>query len=175
MQKLSPFDRPNPGQSLTGEPRNNPWEQPAMMSDVEEITKFYIERMANQEVIDDFAAVCQAGISLKPIVETILSSATMRGIHSVDAGMVVAPVLHEFLKQAITAQGVEVKDDGRDYQKEAEEKELTRFKILVGKYLNENPDDGTDPGKQMLSELVDEQPEEEETPEDKPKGLMAKG
>ena len=94
MQKLSPFDRPIPGQSLTGEPRNNPWEQPAMMSDVEEITKFYIERMANQEVIDDFAAVCQAGISLKPIVETILSSATMRGIHSVDAGMVVAPVLH---------------------------------------------------------------------------------
>ena len=175
MQKLSPFDRPIPGQSLTGEPRNNPWEQPAMMSDVEEITKFYIERMANQEVIDDFAAVCQAGISLKPIVETILSSATMRGIHSVDAGMVVAPVLHEFLKQAITSQGVEVKDDGRDYQKEAEEKELTRFKILVGKYLNENPDDGTDPGKQMLSELVDEQPEEEETPEGKPKGLMAKG
>jgi len=175
MQKLSPFDRPIPGQSLTGEPRNNPWEQPAMMSDVEEITKFYIERMANQEVIDDFAAVCQAGISLKPVVETILSSATMRGIHSVDAGMVVAPVLHEFLKQAITAQGVEVKDDGRDYQKEAEEKELTRFKILAGKYLNENPDDGTDPGKQMLSELVDEQPEEEETPEDKPKGLMAKG
>lgn len=175
MQKLSPFDRPIPGQSLTGEPRNNPWEQPAMMSDVEEITKFYIERMANQEVIDDFAAVCQAGVSLKPIVETILSSATMRGIHSVDAGMVVAPILHEFLKQAITSQGVEVKDDGRDYQKESEEKELTRFKILAGKYLNENPDDGTDPGKQMLSELVDEQPEEEETPEDKPKGLMAKG
>ena len=39
MQKLSPFDRPIPGQSLTGEPRNNPWEQPAMMSDVEDDNK----------------------------------------------------------------------------------------------------------------------------------------
>jgi len=42
-------------------------------------------------------------------------------------------------------------------------------------YLKDNPDDGTDPGKRMLSELMQDQPEEEETPEEKPKGLMAKG
>ena len=42
-------------------------------------------------------------------------------------------------------------------------------------YLKDNPDDGTDPGKRMLSELVEDQPEEEDTPEEKPKGLMAKG
>ena len=42
-------------------------------------------------------------------------------------------------------------------------------------YLKDNPDDGTDPGKAMLNKLVEEQPEEEETPEEKPKGLMAKG
>ena len=71
--------------------------------------------------------------------------------------------------------GVEVSDDGRDYQKEAEEKELKRFQAIVGAYLKDNPDDGTDPGKRMLSELMQDQPEEEETPEEKPKGLMAKG
>ena len=176
MMKISPFDRPIPGQSLTTEPRNNPWEQPAEMSDIEDVTKFYIQRIANQDVIDDLSAVCQAGISLKPIVESIVTSGTMRGIHTVDAGMLVAPIIHEFLKQAITSQGVEVKDDGRDYQKEVDQKELKRFQLLAGKYLNENPSDGTDQGKELLSELVDEQPEEEETPEDnKPKGLMAKG
>ena len=43
-------------------------------------------------------------------------------------------------------------------------------------YLKDNPDDGLDPGKRMLSELMQDQPEEEDTPEeDKPKGLMAKG
>jgi len=173
--KIEIFDQPIPGQSLTGEPKNNPWEQPAMMSNVEDVTMFYIGGMANQEVIDDLAAVCQTGLSLKPIVDTIVSSGTMNGIHSVDVGMLVKPVIHEFLKQAITSVGVEVSDDGRDYQKEAEAKELQRFQAIVGAYLKDNPDDGTDPGKRMLSKLVEEQPEEEETPEEKPKGLMAKG
>lgn len=173
--KIEIFDQPIPGQSLTGEPKNNPWEQPAMMSNVEDVTMFYIGGMANQEVIDDLAAVCQTGLSLKPIVDTIVSSGTMNGIHSVDVGMLVKPVIHEFLKQAITSVGVEVSDDGRDYQKEAEAKELQRFQAVVGAYLKDNPDDGTDPGKRMLSKLVEEQPEEEETPEEKPKGLMAKG
>ena len=174
--KIAIFDQPIPGQSLTGEPKNNPWEQPAMMSSVEDVTMFYINGMANQEVIDDFAAVCQTGLSLKPIVDTVVSTGIMNGIHSVDVGMLVKPVIHEFLKQAIKSVGVEVSDDGRDYQKEAEERELQRFRVIVGAYLKDNPDDGTDPGKRMLSELMQDQPEEEDTPEeDKPKGLMAKG
>ena len=175
MKTLAIFDQPIPGQSLTGEPKNNPWEQPAEMSSVEDVTMFYIESMANQDVIDDLAAVCQAGLSLKPIVNTIVTAGTMNGIHSVDAGMLVKPIIHEFLKQAITSVGVEVSDDGKDYQKEAEDRELQRFQAIVGGYLKDNPDDGADPGKRMLSDLVDEQPEEEDTPEEKPMGLMAKG
>ena len=176
MKTIAIFDQPIPGQSSTGEPKNNPWEQPAQMSDVEEVTMFYIGNMANQDVIDDLAAVCQTGLSLKPIVDTIVSAGTMNGLHSVDVGMLVKPVIHTFLKQAIKSVGVEVSDDGRDYQKEAEDKELQRFQVLVGAYLKDNPDDGTDPGKRMLSELVEQQPEEEDTPEEeKPKGLMAKG
>ena len=61
---ISPFDRPIPGQSLTDTPRNNPWENPAEMSDIEEVTKFYIERLANDEVINDVAALCQTGLQI---------------------------------------------------------------------------------------------------------------
>ena len=92
-------------------------------------------------------------------------------MHTVDAGMLVSPVIHQFLKQAITMMGIEVDDEGIDYQKEAEDRELERFQILALKYLEENPD-SADPGKQLLSEVV----EEEQTPEEnKPQGLMAKG
>ena len=117
MKTIAIFDQPIPGQSLTGEPKNNPWEQPAEISSVEDAVAYYIEGMANQDVIDDLAACCEAGLSLKPIVNTIVSASTMSGIHSVDVGMLVKPVIHEFLKQAITSMGVEVKDDGKDYQK----------------------------------------------------------
>ena len=175
-QDISPFDRPIPGQSLTDTPRNNPWENPAEMSDIEEVTKFYIERLANDEVINDVAALCQTGLPLKPVVTSIVSSGNLRGMHSIDAGMLVAPIIHQFLKQAVTATGIDVKDDSMDYQKEAEQSELDRFQMVALSYLKDNPDD-SDPGKQMLQELVEEQPEEEVTPpeEKKPMGLMAKG
>lgn len=171
---MNPFDQPIPGQSLTDEPRNNPWENPAQMSDITDITKFYIERLANQEIIDDFATLCESGLPLKPIVQTIISNGNMNGMHSVDAGMLVAPVIHQFLKQAIEAQGVTVDDDGIDYQKEAEAKEMDRFMLLTMRMLEENPEEG-DPGKELLSELVEEQPQEEAPEEEQPKGLMAKG
>ncbi len=171
----SPFDRPIPGQSLTDEPKNNPWENPAEMSDMTEITKFYINKLANQDVIDDLAVMMQTGIPLKPIVETITTTGVMRGMHTVDAGMLVGPVIHQFLKQAVESQGISVKDDKIDYKKKAEDREMTRFKMLATKYLSEEPDE-SDPGKELLGELVEAgEPEEEVTPEEKPQGLMAKG
>jgi len=182
MAVATPFDQPIPGQSLTGEPGNNPWEQPAQMSDLTEITKFYINKLANQEVIDDFATLCEIGLPLKPIVETITSKGTMTGMHSVDAAMLVGPIIHEFLKQAIEAQGVKVDEDDRDYKKEAEKKEMDKFIMLTMKYLEDNKEEG-DPGKELLSDLVEEDtpaaeeeaPVEEAAAEGEPKGLMSKG
>ena len=175
-QDISPFDRPIPGQSLTDTPRNNPWENPAEMSDIEDVTKYYIEKLANDEVINDVAALCQTGLPLKPVVTSIVSSGNLRGMHSIDAGMLVAPIIHQFLKQAVKATGIDVKDSSMDYQKEAEKNEFERFQMLALKYLDENPEEG-DPGKEMLEELVEGQPGEEETPpeEDKPMGLMSRG
>ena len=175
MSIVGPFDRPIPGQSLTDDPKNNPWEQPPQMAEIEDVTVYYIQRLANQEVIDDFAALCQAGIGLKPIVESITTQGVIRGLHTVDSSMLVAPIIHEFLKQAISSQGIEVKDGDADPQKKAEESEMRRFKLLAMSYLNENPDEEDDPGKEMLSDLVEEKPEDEDTPEEKPMGLMAKG
>ena len=175
MALAGPFDRPIPGQSLTTEPRNNPWEQPPQMANFEDVTKYYIEKLANQDVIDDFAAMCEVGVPLKPIVESVTTQGVMRGLHTVDVSILVGPIIHQFLKQAIESQGVEVDDDGIDPQEKAEADEMNRFMLLAMKYLKENPDD-SDPGKKMLKDLVEEQPEEEAAPtEEEPKGLMAKG
>jgi len=179
MAIAGPFDRPIPGQSLTNEPKNNPWEQPPEMDTIEDVTKYYIESLANQDVIDDFAALCQMGVPLKPIVQSITQQGQMRGLHTVDNSLLVAPVIHEFLKQAIESMGIEVDDDGRNMQVEAEEAEMRRFLMLATKYLEEDPD-AADPGKQMIEDLVAETEEAgvtetEGTAEEKPMGLMAKG
>ena len=182
------FDRPIPGQSLTMEPGNNPWEQPSQYSDIEDVTKFYINNLANQEVLDDFGAMCSAGVPLAPIVESIYLQGVSRGIHTVDAGMLVAPIIHTFLKQALESMGITVKDTGADPKKRAEEKEMDRFMLLASKYLTEEGDDASDPGKAMLSEIVneegtdmdmeespmEEEPMEEEMTQEAPSGLMAR-
>jgi len=178
---MTPFDAPIPGQSLVTEPRNNPWEQPAEMSSMEDITKYYIDRLADEDVIDDFGAMCQAGVPLAPLVESLYMQGVMRGLHTVDAGMLVAPIIHTFLKQAITSMGIDVKDEGGNPQKRAEQKEMDRFMLLASKYLDEEGDDSTDPGKAMISELVNEEPTMEEAPmeeevtQEEPVGLMARG
>ena len=93
------------------------------MSSYEDVTKYYIDRLASQDVIDDLSAVMEAGVPLKPVVETITSAGTMRGLHSVDNAIRVGPVIHAFLKKAMETQGVSVRDTGRNYEKEAAEKE----------------------------------------------------
>ena len=114
------FDRPIPGQSLTMEPGNVPWEQPPQMADIEDVTKFYINKLANQEVLDDFGALCSAGVPLAPIVESIYQQGITRGLHTVDAGMLVAPIIHTFLKQALQSMGITVKDTNANPKKKSE-------------------------------------------------------
>lgn len=189
MPIAGPFDRPIPGESLTTEPRNNPWEQPPEMADVKDVAMYYLERLNNDDIIDDFAALCQAGVSLAPIVESTYLQGVMRGLHTLDAGLVVAPIIHSFLKQSIEAIGVTVKDTNEDPQAKANEAEKNRFMMLAMKYLEEEGMDESDPGKSMLQEMLEEGQEEdmgmeepnevegpeEEMQEEKPMGLMAKG
>ena len=99
--------------------------------------------------------------------------------------MLVAPVIHTFLKQALGSMGITAKDTNADPKKKAEDKEKQRFLLLANKYLLEEGDDTSDPGKAMLRELIDqEEPVEDEpmedmapveTVEEEPTGLMARG
>jgi len=173
------FDAPIPGQSLTTEPKNAPWENPSEISTVEDATKMYIGRLAKQEVIDDMVAMAEANVPLRPIVKGIVSQGVMRGMHTVDTGMLVEPIITEFLKQAIESYGVTVRTEPGDPAKKAKEAEMTRFRMAAMRYLEEEGMDEADEGKQLLQDIAmaDEAPAEEEAPmeEEAPQGLMAKG
>jgi len=179
MPIAGPFDRPIPGESLTGEPGNNPWEQPPQMSDAKDVAMYYLERLNNDDIINDFAAMIEAGATLAPIVETTYLQGVMRGLHSLDAGLVVAPVIHAFLKQSIEELGVKVRDTAANPQKKAEEAEMQRFLMVANSMLDRDTTEAPDEGEEMMEAMIatqEETPAEEETPqEDKPTGLMAKG
>ena len=155
------------------------------MSDVNEVATYYLERLDNDEVLQDFGAMIEAGVSLVPIVETTYLQGVMRGLHSLDAGIVVAPVIHAYLKASLEDLGITVKDTNIDPQKKAEDAEMQRFLMIANTMLDKEGTDTPDEGQQMVESMIETQegepveedmPQEEEvTQEQKPMGLMAKG
>ena len=184
------FEAPVPGQSLTTEPRNTPWENPSEMSKVEDVIKYYITKFSSPEVMDDILAILQAGASVKSLVEGTYTQGVMRGMHTLDAGMLAAPTLVLFVQAVAKEVGLDVALDNTDPNRRAERKEKERFMALVTKYMGENPeqDEGTELLESMSESLSEDIPEsekmpeetnvslEEETSEEAPNmGLMARG
>ena len=155
------------------------------MSNINEVAAYYIERLDNEEILQDFGSMMEAGVSLAPIVETVYLQGVMRGLHSLDAGVVVAPVIHAYLKASLEDLGVMVKDTNDNPQKKAEAAEMQRFLMIANSMLDKEGTDESDEGQQMIESMVEtqegepveeEMPQEEEvTQEQKPMGLMAKG
>lgn len=57
------------------------------IASVEEALKYYMQRLSNEEVIDDFMVAVESGIAIVPMVETLYLSNVMRGVHSLDVGL----------------------------------------------------------------------------------------
>lgn len=187
---------PIPGQSLTDTPKNYPWENPPQMADYEEVTKYYIGRLANQDVMDDLAVLFEGGMPITPLVESITTMGVMEGMHSIDVSLIVAPVLHAFIKAAMLEYGIDAKDDTYNPERDPTEREKRRLMTAIQLALATAGEEGrtaaSDPGIAMLqqvSDTLDEQPldevednteEAEPVAEETPavparQGLMARG
>lgn len=88
---------PIPGMSLTGAPRNVPWENPPMLASVEDAIAYYTDKLLDPEAEDKILSVLDNKISIENIAETIITSSTMNGIHSLDVGVLINPVVRELL------------------------------------------------------------------------------
>ena len=56
---------PIPGQSLTDLPKNSPWEKPSELNEVSDVVRHYVDRLADDEVMDDLSVVFELGGDLK--------------------------------------------------------------------------------------------------------------
>jgi hypothetical protein len=167
------FSAPIPGQSLTAEPRNYPWENPMMTADPEKAIQYHIERISRPEAMDSLLTLLELGMSVRALTESMLTSATMNGIHDPDVSMLIGPVIHEQIKKIAEYSGVEFEEGfGRpQYEKDNEEKELlksrVRSKLNKGKPMPEATEEAL---AAPVEELV--APTQEEAPTKQ--GLMAR-
>jgi hypothetical protein len=187
MAEASDFFRgPIPGQSLTTTPGNYPWEKPPEMVEVEDVVKFYVNKLANQDVMDDLAVMFEADMPVSSFVKTLMTSGTMTGRHTVDAGILAAPAIHAFIKSAMTQYGIEVRDEPYDPKKDPSAREQKRLEMRIKFAMaeaeaNERTAEN-DPGVALLQEIQqatagegeETQTQEEAQPETGGMGLMSK-
>ena len=118
-QQPNDFDRPIPGQSLTDEPGNYPWEHPPQYSDVREARDRIFEGMTQEENAKQLLTMLVSDVPAEAIVRTVLFAGFTEGKWTVDMATLLAPIVLVQVVSMAKAAGVE------------------KFRIL----LDEQPDD----------------------------------
>lgn len=175
------FASPIPGQSLTNEPRNMPFERPPEVSEPLKALDMHVKKITNANAMEDAFYFLEQGLDLATLVEGMLRSAVMSGIHSVDVSLIIAPALHEYIKGLAIESDIEF-DEGFDKPKERQairyQRDSGRAADMLRKIENGElpmPEDDTEkPMEESMEEPMEEPVVAEAEVEEPPKGLMAR-
>ena len=89
------FSAPIPGQSLTDEPGNYPWEHAPKNTDPEEIVNDLFLRMTKPEALEEIITMLDAGVPVEAIVRVITFGGFMEGKFNPDVGFtIIEPLMN---------------------------------------------------------------------------------
>ena len=91
--EYSPFDTPIPGQSLTDEPGNYPWEHAPQFTDVDEVIGDLYDSLTKPNIARQLIAMLDAGVPVEAIVRVITFGGFMEGKYNPDVGFIIAEPL----------------------------------------------------------------------------------
>jgi len=87
------FDAPIPGQSLTDEPGNYPWEHPPQTASIEEATDAVYESIMDKENMARMFTLLRMGIPIEALVKVITFSGFLEGKWTVDVAKLLEPIV----------------------------------------------------------------------------------
>lgn len=92
------LNAPIPGESLTTEPRNRPWENPPQLATVEDAIEYYTQRiLADIDNHESVLDILETGLPVENAASILLKTSVMDGVHTIDVGILVAPVIEELI------------------------------------------------------------------------------
>lgn len=174
---MAKFGGPIPGQSLTRTPGNYAWERPPEITDPEMALQFHLMRLSDDDRMNTVLDALEFGVTdLYTLVKGMMRGAVANGIHTIEVGMICAPVVHEYIKQTADAMKIEY-DDGINEGSRKEQEQKARAAMKAQKMLEKM---GIEPEpieresnmpQEPAAEMTEEMPMEEPAPQ---KGLMAR-
>ena len=155
---------PIPGQSLTTEPKSRPWEQPPKYTTVEEALDFYIPRLSDPELMAPMVDSMEEGTTVVAVADLIQSSGVMQGLHTLDIGLLISPVLVELLITQADVAGIDYTVGNEPDGKPREG--------MVRRAMDAASEDFFDSSVEEQEEIVDDA--HEEALEMQPEGIMSR-
>ena len=155
--EVESFGAPIPGQSLFTTPNERPYERPSELNTVDDALSYYFTNLRDPEIIDDLMTVVDMGIPLQPIVKTLYMSSVMNGIHNLDVGLIVAPVLSEFLAAVAKSYEIDFKYTAVDAAEQKSEKENMKVQMMLRAAIDKGIETGgeEDRGVALLKEMAE--------------------
>jgi hypothetical protein len=80
---------------MTAELGSRPWQTPPKLTTVEQALDYYIPKLTSPEKLGTLLNLIEQGVPLVLIADTLQSLSIMEGIHTIDVGILVIPVLVE--------------------------------------------------------------------------------
>lgn len=157
------FDAPIPGMALTAEFGARPWQSPPQIGTVDDAIEYYLERMSNDDFADQLIDVMEMGVPVADVANTLQLGAVMEGVHTIDVGILVMPLIAEMMMLIGDSAGIEY-DSGLE---DNPNKDRVR-RSLVDKTLKKLEDSIEDTMQDDDNETPEEEMEEAST------GLMAR-
>ena len=159
MAKAEPsFDAPIPGMSLTAEVGSRPWQNPPKYAAIDDVLNHYIPRITSPARAEE-------------LLDIIQMAGVMQGLHTVDVGVLVIPVIMETLAYMADKEGIEY-ELGMQPTEDEDNIPETKIALAMKKLKEKMPEDAT------KSEEIDvEKPVVKNEPvvdEDVPTSLMAR-
>ena len=115
--EYNPFDAPIPGQSLTKEPGNAPYEHPPQIARVEEAMSYVWDKLSEEKNFKRTVALLRFGMPVEALTKVITFSGFLEGKWSVDVAKMMEPTVGQMVATLGTTAKVPMKislDDESD-------------------------------------------------------------
>ena len=158
--KTSPLDVITPvppGVSWTAPEKSRPWQQPPQLTNISDVAQRYMDMFSSPDVMLNTLDVLESKVPLSAIAESLMLNNVSEGLHTLDAGILVMPVIIELFVSICTLHKIEYIIYADDVERNTTVP--TRIAKLAVKKAMEK----------MEEAVPTEQPREE-----KPMGLMAR-
>lgn len=96
-----------PGISLTDNPRSTPWNTPPKLVKVSDIAQKYIDGLSSPETLNSTLDAIETGVPLAALANAMMLTGVGSNGHTIDAGILVTPVIIEMLVTLAEMHGVE--------------------------------------------------------------------